>query len=527
MITLTNEQYEKLQQELQNFSCENDDCKASSKCQCEKGPYLSVETLKSIVTEGGDSANDSLIPKDGNANNPYATRQKVLTRTGRSLGFIFALVCGLTTAAAVFALHFLTGGLSSVVIYCLAGGAFVFGIGANMRMGYGAIPGFFIDLFGKGKLLAGLSEIEETLVTKDGTTIRHKDGQPIKITRKITLSRGQKLAIGTSALLAASVGVMFGALAYVSVIALPATFAFLGAVSVALPPVGIALAAVTVVILGGLMFKAMADEIKKGNFINRGIKALKDIFDLSDDLPMNQNKSYVRRFFEHAAIASLTFISIPIVLVGLVLTMINCTHGFANTLMQIPGAIPKAVDIASKVIGWGLATAGQIPFAIKSSINAIKSMFAAKTDGKKTAADQFIGKTLLITSLGNAVGNSFIAANGASGTNALSIALQLVGVVGGFFGSFFATAGNDSGENEKPTKVVGSSVKIVKTMSENPAQNEKSKTESHEMVGRRPSRVTKYLDLSKEKYRETEIWRAKQASNMKDEVGSDFSLSLK
>jgi hypothetical protein len=527
MITLTNEQYEELQQTLQNFSCDNKDCKASSKkCECKRGPYLSEENLKgiihNIVAESGDSAKVQLIPKDIN-HNPYATRQKVLTWAGRILSFVFALACGLTTAAAVLGMHIATGGLSSIVIYCIAGGAFVFGTGANMRMCYGSIPQLFVDLFGKGRLFAGLGEEEVALVNKDGTTVVDKDGQPIMIARKITLSRKQKLAMGISAFLAVSVGVMFGALAYVSAIALPATFAFLGIVSVALPPVGIALGAITVVILAGLMFKAMADEIKKGNLISRGIKAVKDIFDLSDDLPMNKDKSYVRRVFEHAAIATLILISLPLVLAGLVLTMINCTHGFGNTLMQIPGAIPRAVDIASKVIGLGLATAGQIPFSIKSSINAIKSMFAAKNDEKKSAIAQFVAKALLVTSLSNAVGNGFVAGNGASGNSIFEIILKLIGIVGGFFGSYFSTAGNDAddGKNRNAERVAGgSSAKTLNALKEAPAKSNKSALDIAS-TDPRSSVTMKDLNLNKEKYKGTDIWHSQQnnkPSEGKDEV---------
>lgn len=282
--------------------------------------------------------------------------QKFLHALGTfSVGFI-ALGCGISTAAAFIGLNIATGGLATVIAAAL----FLAGTAVNWWIFKRYVSTTLIDLFGR----------ENFLVDETGKE----------------LSAPKKIAMGLAVACALSVGVTFAGLTYVSTFALPAAFAFLGAVSAALPPVAAVLAGVTLICMTAMMLKDIADLIKKKDIKGTVRNFLKNMVSTDPTLPQNKGKSPGRIVGERVTTVVLTAIFIPLACLGLYMTMNACAPGVKAILIN---KIPAAAETIAKVISLGFAFIGQIPFGIQTAFQtigkAVPAFFQAIVDlfGKK------------------------------------------------------------------------------------------------------------------------------------------------
>jgi len=268
------------------------------------------------------------------------------------VGFI-ALSCGISTAAMFIGANMMTGGGATAI----AAAFFFTGAFVNWKIFMRSTGPVLIDLFGREKFLVD------------------EKGKP--------LSGAKTGAMVMAGVLSLSVGLTFAGLTYVSTLALPAVFGFLGAVSVALPPVGAALAVVTFICMTALMFKDISDLFKKTDVVGEVIKFLKGMVDIDPESPQNKGKSLGRIIFERGLTIAMTVAFLPLAGFGLYMTQNTCAPGVKEILVNW---IPRAADAVSQFVCLGLAFLGQIPFGIASTVDAIGKFAPALSrllDGKK------------------------------------------------------------------------------------------------------------------------------------------------
>ncbi|HSW70419.1 MAG TPA: hypothetical protein VLH77_00370, partial [Gammaproteobacteria bacterium] len=355
------------------------------------------------------------------------------------VGFM-AIGCGISTAATFISLNLMTGGAATAIaaIFFLTGAA------VNWWIFKRYVSPVLINLFGR----------EKFFVNEKGET----------------LSLTKKAAMIIALIFSLSVGITYAGLTYVSTIALPATFSFLGAISIALPPVAGLLAAVAFFCMTALMLKDIADLIKKVDVWGEIVKFCKNMVDTDPNLDQNkvngEPKSRPRIIAERFLTTFFTAVFIPVACLGLYMTMNACVPGVKAILLNV---IPSAAEMTASIVSLGFAFIGQIPFGIATAIETIckcvPGFFQNVSDFYHYAADKIHGKkrepkkidpatviqkgetapkpdSLLVAEIkegcvvGNASGNGVISLAGATSTN--STFWVIIAFISGFFNSFSA-----------------------------------------------------------------------------------------
>lgn len=265
------------------------------------------------------------------------------------VGFI-ALGCGISTAATFIGLNIVTGGLATVIaaLFFFAGAA------VNWWIFKRYVSPVLIALFGQEKFFVD------------------EKGKPLSIEKKI--------AMVIAVLLSLSVGITFAGLTYVSTLALPMTFAFLGAVSFALPPVAALLAAVTLICMTALMLKDIAALIKKENIRTEIKNYFVSLF--CRTLPRDAGKSTARVAIERTTSVLLTAVLVPLAIVGLFMTMNACLPGVKTILMSwIPSLSEGAALGIATFVSLVPAFIGQIPFGVQTVCQTIDKIVSGISNG--------------------------------------------------------------------------------------------------------------------------------------------------
>jgi hypothetical protein len=350
-------------------------------------------------------------------------------------------------------------------------------------------------------------------------------------------------------LVASSVGLTFGALAYSQTLGLFAALGLLSTGSILLPyiasAVAIILVAATFISMTALMLDAIADGIKTENALQQGWNFVTNLFDwgtrtqirsFEKELPSNEsdleifkqdlkslietdyayikagdayyhyhknegslvlvdvhNKTTMKALFGHGnkklsfkelhslekatdnqkvrtsrgwvileriLTSMLTVLTIPLAVLGLFMTMNACAPGLKQLMLTYaPRLSATVVDIGVTVVAMGFAFVGQIPFAIQTTVNTIKSFFEKKIEegshievvakkvklldeeypGLTKSSDRLVNRLKVAALYGgaviNAIGNGLISMMGASKSGLLSFILS---GVGGFWNSLAA-----------------------------------------------------------------------------------------
>ena len=343
---------------------------------------------------------------------PRPRRQRYLEKLGYLASIIFAVGCGVSTAAA-----FITAGVVSgpILPFIIAGILFSAGTGANWWIFKRYVPPVLIDFFGKGKLFKSLREKE--------------DGTPLPWS-KIGL-------MGLAFTLSLSVGITFAALTFMSTFTLSTAFTFMAGATAFFPPVAIILASVTLICMTSLMIKDIAELFRKENVLGECAKFLKNLVSTDRNLPQNKGKSDRRIICERVLTVGLTALFLPIALMGLYLTMNACAPGVKAILMKF---IPGAAETLSKVIAMGFAFIGQIPFGAQTTFQTTSKICGpAQSSDPDLIISPMSNKQMAIRGFklsnifGNATGNGFIPMMGAEG-----LPQKIMAMISGFLNSMLA-----------------------------------------------------------------------------------------
>lgn len=154
----------------------------------------------------------------------------------------------------------------------------------------------------------------------------------------------------------------------------------------------------------------------------------------------------------------LTALTIPLAVIGLLMTMNACAPGLKQLLLSF---IPRAAATVVNFIAIGFAFFGQIPFTLQVTINTIKGFFEKEKAGKIAANEPAIEKIILLKvgAVINAIGNGLISLMGA---RASRLFYFISSGIGGFWNSF---AAGFSSVNRSLNKEVSSSSLITKGLS--------------------------------------------------------------
>ena len=204
------------------------------------------------------------------------SRQKIISGIGKFLAFFVALSSGLMTGVAIIS----TLGTAWPI---LLGATLIFVTGSyvNWKAFSAVIPNFLLSIAGKDKPFAGITEY-------------FSDNGELK-----RLSRGRMFLLAGALFLSTAVGVTFAALTYSAVVGLSSVpalaFLSVGIVSAILPPVAIALAAITAIGMIALMSRAfiamLQTEDLKQSFL-RPFSTVAKVF--QREVEANKNKSNLR-----------------------------------------------------------------------------------------------------------------------------------------------------------------------------------------------------------------------------------------
>jgi hypothetical protein len=354
-------------------------------------------------------------------------------RFGSYSALVFALGCGITTVAALALI--MTGPLFFVAATVLGLSTTV----ANWRMSRYDLP----EIFNGG--------VNYLFNNKSGL-------EPGKYE---SISLGRKILLGIGIACSIAFGAAIAILTYSATIALPASFPFLAAASVFLPPVGITLAAVTLISLSVIMIKSMSDLAKSKSLV----QTLKDAFNNIFHIDPVKDAGFLGHAKRIATWVLLTVVSagaLALTFLGAVFTLKSCMAGL-NAALQISSA---ALNVVSTVVVRGLALVAQIPFTLMTTLNPILQLFyrwpekpvvAVPVEGgeqqlaaavvididpddlvevKPSAFLAFLGA---MASIINAVGNGLIALNGQKFDITTPVG---IGTTGAIANSFASTFGN-------------------------------------------------------------------------------------
>ncbi|MDR3478284.1 MAG: hypothetical protein P4M14_09670 [Gammaproteobacteria bacterium] len=359
---------------------------------------------------------------------------------GSYSAIVFAFGCGITTVAALALL--MTGPLFFVAAAILGTSTTV----ANWRMSRYDLPEIFNG---------GVKYLFHNKVKVNVNGVDQFVAEPISLGRKIALGFGITCSIAFGAAIAI--------LTYSATMALPASFPILAAASAFLPPVGIALAAVTLISLSVIMIKSMSDLAKSKSLVQSLKNAFNNIFHI-DPVKDKGFVGHAKRIATWALLGVLSAGALTLTFLGAVFTLKSCMAGL-NSALRISSA---ALNVVSTVVVRGLALVAQIPFTLITTLNPILQLFyrwpekqvAVANNGnaeleqaplvvaidevdpdepvivKSSAFTTFLGA---MASIINAVGNGLIALNGQKFDITTAVG---VGTTGAIANSFASTFGN-------------------------------------------------------------------------------------
>ncbi|MEO8400684.1 MAG: hypothetical protein ABI597_02660 [Gammaproteobacteria bacterium] len=368
----------------------------------------------------------SIIPVIG------SRKKKIITSIGKCLAGIFSFSCGVTNANALVVSGLLTGGAS----YICAAILFLAVILVNYKIFKSAVPKILISMFGEKN--------------SQNASTSH-DNLPLSPIKKTALFFGSILSI--------SAGATLGALAYSSIFSFLGTISFFSALSVAFPPLGIILGIITFVCISSLMFDAIDEMLRTTDFIRSCKNFLYNLIDIDPELPRHKNKSTFRIVTERIATLCITVVSLPLALTGLFMTMSACAPGLGKLLMNIPNAIPDVVDVACKVICYGLALLAQAPFVIRTAFLTVASIFNSSPREPSMNGDKMDNPNRLTSCIKNivfqiaralsAVGNGLVAMMGAS-----NMTTTVLAGGGGAFNTFSAAVADSAVKESDSTAAI-------------------------------------------------------------------------
>jgi hypothetical protein len=349
-------------------------------------------------------------------------KQRWLDHAGRGVSFFFAIGCGVTAAAALATL------VSGPLFFVLAGILCLSTTYANYRMTNHDVSNIFVG---------GIKGIfqKRVVVETEGDAESADNSAPY-------LSPSRMLVLGGGVVLSLSFGMVFGALTYGSTIGLASAFGFLGAISVALPPIGIVLGALTFICLSCLMIKAFSDLVKT-EYMKEKIK--NKIINIFPQPKPNQSREvlYLKRALVGLAAFTLVAGTLGLIIWGQISTLMNCAREFGKILTNISSASSAVVNIVSNVIGVGCALVAQIPFILKTSVQPIFKLFTRKTPGvdetpfESTLGEKAKSVLLVVTSAFSAAATGAIALAGKT----IAI-LPLLAGAGAFLNNFLGSVVN-------------------------------------------------------------------------------------
>jgi hypothetical protein len=381
------------------------------------------------------------------AEGPAVPERNWRKRFGKFISLKFALSCGINTAAA---LATLVGG---PVFYVLAGVLCICTTYANYRMGANDLSNTFRE---------GFSALFRKNKPKDENGVEIDDGKPADY-----LSRRRRIFVGVGIFLSTGLGLMFAALTFQSTIGLVAAFSFLGAVSVALPPLGIVLGIFTFAYMAIVMSRAFSQIAKTENITQKIIDIGKSL--VYRQSPRDDGKSEARfiaeRVIANTVLAILAGGVISLIVIGQIFTLGACASGFATVLghMNAASLSLSTLDTISRVVAFSFGLASQIPFILKTSFNPIIRLFTpskvdpAVLEHKTTWAVKLQTFALTIASGVSAFASAAIALKGQP--------LQLFpvsGGVGAFLNTFLGNVVNALISSEDKVTPAASTVKPTK-----------------------------------------------------------------
>ena len=349
-------------------------------------------------------------------------RRRWLSRAGRLVSVFFAIGCGVTAAAALATL------VSGPLFFVLAA---VLGLSttyANFRMTNHDVSNIFVGG------IKGIFQKKIVVETEGDVESADRTAPYLSIPRMLLLGGGVLLSL--------SFGMVFGALTYGSTVGLVTAFSFLGAISVALPPLGIVLGALTFICLSCLMIKAFSDLVKTENLREKIKNKIINIFPQPQE---NQSRAvlYAKRALVGLAAFTLVAGTLGLIIWGQISTLMNCAREFGKILTSISSASAMVVNVVSNVIGVGFALVAQIPFILKTSVQPIFKLFTRKTDAanepafETTLGEKARSVLLVVTSALSAAATGAIALTGKS----INI-LPLLAGAGAFLNNFLGSVVN-------------------------------------------------------------------------------------
>jgi hypothetical protein len=279
-------------------------------------------------------------------------------KAGKIIALIFAIGTGVTAMAALTVL------VSGPAFFILAPLLCVATTYANYRMTKNDVANI---------LLGGI----KGLFTYDLADEAHKDAEGHDTRKLIPLHKRIFLAVGI--LFSLTFGVALGALTFNATLALTATFPFLTAVSVLLPPIGILLGIDTFFCLFSLMVKAFSELAKTDNLLQKIKHGFVDMFWFNAERDAGKPTWQVVLERGLVAIAATTMVvaTLGLIMWGKINTLMNCANAFADILMKIPHASAVAVNVVSNILVNVCALIAQIPFVLKTALTPIFMLFAA------------------------------------------------------------------------------------------------------------------------------------------------------
>jgi hypothetical protein len=267
------------------------------------------------------------------------------------------------------------------------------------------------------------------------------------------ISTPKKIALGVGTFLALTFGITFMGLVFKASLDLVLTYTFLSSVAFALPAVGVVLGGVAFIALSAILIGGCAAILKIEKFKEKAIALLTEIFWYVKD--RDENKSTLRivteRMLVGLAVTSVVALTLGLVFFGKINTLQNCARGLHEILLHVPHITASTANIASLVIGRGLALVAQIPFALRLVLEPVAIIFdplerkearARRNEGvsaapKPSAGIQWSTVTLFIASTLSALAQAFIAMQG----KVMSEMTVLAGL-GSFMDGFVATTSN-------------------------------------------------------------------------------------
>lgn len=360
-------------------------------------------------------------------------RKKFLYSLGLFTAVLYAIFCGIS----------LTGYV--VLTFGTGGGALIAGIigalvcsSANLQTALTKIPETFVDLLGGNGFF-------KRFFAKDGTEIpdpnvdlfyRFKPWH-VRLWRWMKAYR-KRFALGVGIFLSIVSGLAIGGQGYGGITAAVMAFMGVGSVTPMVMAIGLTGAVIFFFAFWAITLKAIILELQKHQWIADIKNTVKELFKSSKD------RSATRARIEGAAILLLLISVTPLAILGVVTAMMASHMGFMQIFTDIPNVSQTTLsflNVASWIFVVGLASLGQLPFYLKTTLKTVKVLGRAglyqlgrifgyqaelhpdKKPEKFTRFDKFMygirtvnaGFSALYSYVGGGANQSFIATAGAIG----------------------------------------------------------------------------------------------------------------